>query len=112
MIRFYANLRRRANRPSIQLDSASFPTLRDVLVELIRLFPEMHPDLFEDQGNLRQDLPIFVNGRNPRLHSAGIDGILEEDDVISIFSPIASGRMNVEVLRQGKSSASSHEAQD
>jgi molybdopterin converting factor small subunit len=99
VIRFYANLRTLANRSSLKLDSASFLTLPAVLAELIRLFPEMNSHLLDPHGNLRQDLPIFVNGRNPRLHSAGIESILREDDIISIFSPIASGRMNVEVLR-------------
>jgi molybdopterin converting factor small subunit len=99
VIRLYANLRNLANRPSLNFDSASFPTLRAVLVELIRIYPEMDSHLLDNQGNLRQDLPIFINGRNPRLYSTGIDGMLEEHDIISIFSPIASGRMNVEVLR-------------
>ena len=99
VIHFYANLRTIANQHSISLSSASFRTLRAVLVELIRLFPEMDSHLLDSSGNLRQDVPIFINGRNPRLHSNGIDSILNEEDMISIFSPIASGRMNVEVLR-------------
>lgn len=99
MIRFYANMRTLANQPSIKLDSASFPTLRAVLVELSRLFPEMDSHLFDEQGNLRQELPVFVNGRNPRLQSAGLDSIPGDEDIISMFSPIASGRINVEVLR-------------
>jgi molybdopterin converting factor small subunit len=100
VIRFYANLRSLTNQPSIKLTSTSFPTLRAVLVELIRLFPGMDSHLLDHDGSLRQDLPIFINGRNPRLHSDGIDSMLGEEDVISIFSPIASGRMNVEVLRE------------
>jgi len=100
VIRFYANLRTLANRPSIKFDSVAFPTLRAVLVELIRRFPEMDSHLIDQHGNLRQDMPIFINGRNPRLHSAGIDSMLGEEDIISMFSPIASGRMNVEVLRE------------
>ena len=99
MIRFYANLRTIANQSSLRLDSASFPTLHAVLAELIRLYPEIDSHLFDPLGNLRKDVPIFVNGRNPRLQSVGIDSILNEEAVISLFSPIASGRMNVEVLR-------------
>lgn len=98
---FYANLRTLAEQASMQLNRADFPTLRSVVDELIRLYPEMRAHLRDEQGNLRQDLPIFVNGRNPRLQSAGLDSPLEEEDTISLFSPIASGRMNVEVLRDG-----------
>ena len=99
MIRFYANLQTVANQSSIRLDATSFRTLRAVLSELIRLYPKMDSHLLDPLGNLRKDVPIFVNGRNPRLYFAGIDSILNEEDVISIFSSIASGRMNVEVLR-------------
>jgi len=43
---------------------------------------------------------IFVNGRHQRLTEAGIDIRLKPEDVISLFSPIASGKMNVEALRE------------
>jgi len=45
-------------------------------------------------------VPVYVNGRNPRLTPTGIDTPLESDSVVSFFSPISSGRMNVEVLRE------------
>lgn len=99
VIRFYANLRTLADQPSLEMDAASFPTLRAVLVELTRRFPEMESHLLDARGRLRQDVPVFVNGRNARLQSAGLDSILGNQDTISLFSPIASGRMNVEVLR-------------
>lgn len=99
VIHFYANLRTIANQSSLILDSTSFRTLRAVLAELIRLYPEMDSHLLDPLGNLRMDVPVFVNGRNPRLQSVGIDSILDEEAVISLFSPIANGRMNVEVLR-------------
>jgi molybdopterin converting factor small subunit len=100
VIRFYANLRTLIKQPAITVDSTRFPTLRAVLNELIRLYPEMEFELLDRDDNLRQDLPIYLNGRNPRLQSTGLDSMLAEEDIISMFSPIASGRMNVEVLRE------------
>jgi molybdopterin converting factor small subunit len=99
VIRFYSSLRTIANRPALDLDSASFPTLRAVLAKLTLLYPEMDPYLLDDDGNLRREVPIFINGRNPRLQSTTTDRMLMSEDVISIFTPIASGKMNVEVLR-------------
>jgi molybdopterin converting factor small subunit len=92
-------LRSIANQNTIHLDAAQFPTARTLLAELVRRFPQMESHLLDLRGNIRQDLPIFINGRNPRLQSHGIDCMLEEDDIISLFTPIASGRLNVEVLR-------------
>jgi molybdopterin converting factor small subunit len=93
IIHFYANLRTLANQPSLDLDTASFSTLRAVLAELTRIYPQMDFHLLDSNGNLRSDVPIFINGRNPRLQSTDIDSIIlkKEDD---------SGRMNVEVMRE------------
>jgi molybdopterin converting factor small subunit len=101
IIHFYANLRTLANQPSLDLDTASFSTLRAVLAELTRIYPQMDFHLLDSNGNLRSDVPIFINGRNPRLQSTDIDSIiLKKEDDISIFSPISSGRMNVQVMRE------------
>jgi hypothetical protein len=54
----------------------------------------------DSNNELRQDVPVYVDGRNPRLAPVGIDTPLKTDSVISFFSPISSGRMNVEVLRE------------
>jgi molybdopterin converting factor small subunit len=99
-IRFYANMRTIAGRGAFDVPALGGPvTLRQLFVRLVEEFPDIHPHLFDANNNLRQDVPIFVNGRNPRLNGA-MDAPLHPDDVISLFSPISSGRMNVEVLRE------------
>ena len=98
-IYFYANLRTLVGRSKIEIDDANITTLREVFNKLIELYPEVHPHIMDAQDNLRKDVPIFVNGRNPRLDEAGLNIHLTPDDVISLFSPIASGKMNVEVMR-------------
>jgi len=56
--------------------------------------------LLDERGDLRPDVPVYVDGRNPRLMKDGIDALLQPDSIVSFFSPISSGRMNVEVLRE------------
>jgi MoaD family protein len=98
-IRFYANLRKVIGRAELDFSDEDIDTLRKLLDQLITQNPEIYPHLMDEHGELRQDLPIFVNGRNPRLANVGLDLILEPEDVISLFTPIASGRMNVEGMR-------------
>jgi MoaD family protein len=74
-------------------------TLADLLTELAQRFPALRHKLLNEQGRLYADMPIFVNGRNPRLAGAGMLTTLNQDDVVSLFSPIASGRINVEEAR-------------
>ena len=98
-IRFYANMRALVGMEVIDVaDLGRDMTLRDLFTDLVKRFPELHPQLFSPDNNLRQDVPIFVNGRNPRLDGA-MEALLQAGDVISLFSPISSGKMNVEVMR-------------
>ena len=101
---FYANFRTLTNHAILDVSDVDIDTLRQLFEHLTALYPEIAPHLLDECGNLRQDVPIFVNGRNPRLSKSGLDFVLRPEDVISLFSPIASGRMSVEAIRGSMSS--------
>jgi len=82
------------------VEEAQVDTFRKLITFLIEKYPDVKYDLLDSSENLRQDVPIFIDGRNPRLLAAGVDTPLNPDSVVSFFSPISSGRMNVEVLRE------------
>jgi MoaD family protein len=99
-VRFYANMRTIVGQEIFEVtDLDGDKTLRGLLNVLIDHFPNVQPYLFNSKNDLLPDVPIFVNGRNPRLENLGVDMRLGADDVISMFSPISSGKMNVEVMR-------------
>ena len=75
-------------------------TLMDHMIELIRLYPNLQAGLLDEHGGVRADLPLFVNGRNPRLLPGALNAIPQPEDTLSLFSPVSSGRINVEVLRE------------
>ncbi len=97
--RLYANMRTITGRSNLEISFSDAKSLREIIDYLIELHPDVQDNVLDEHENLRQDVPIFVNGRNPRLNSSGINTTLEAGDVISLFSPISSGRMNVEVMR-------------
>lgn len=99
-IRFYANMRTVIGRTSLEVDDATIDTFRKLVTHVVRLYPDSAFHLWDESGNLRKDVPVYVDGRNPRLLKDGIDSRLQPDSVVSFFSPIASGKMNVEVLRE------------
>jgi MoaD family protein len=100
-VRFYANMRTIVGRELFEVaDLDGDKTLRGLLNILIKNFPNIQPYLFNSNNDLLPDVPIFVNGRNPRLEALGVEMPLGADDVISMFSPISSGKMNVEVMRE------------
>ncbi|HKJ37778.1 MAG TPA: MoaD/ThiS family protein [Anaerolineales bacterium] len=99
-VKFYANMRTIIGISSLDVDSAQADTFRSLIIFLAEKFPDARPHLFDADGELRKDVPAYVDGRNPRLLPAGIDTPLKPDSVVSFFSPISSGRMNVDVLRE------------
>ena len=99
-VRFYANMRTVIGTSSLIVEDARVDTFHKLVAFLIEKFPETKPHLLDANDNLRQDVPVYVDGRNPRLASVGLDTPLKPESVVSFFSPISSGRMNVEVLRE------------
>ena len=99
-MRFYANMRTVIGASSLEVDVMNLDTLRKLVAFLVAKYPDAKFHLLDEQGNLRPDVPVYVDGRNPRLLKDGIDTLLQADSVFSFFSPIASGKMNVEVLRE------------
>lgn len=98
-IYFYANFRTLTNRSVLDIANPKIDTLDQLLQYLVINYPNTAPLLLDEKGELPKDVPIFVNGRNPRLDENGMKRLLDPEDVISLFSPIASGRMNVEGMR-------------
>jgi MoaD family protein len=99
-IRFFSNLRTLVGLSFLEVSNPDIDTLDRLFDWLTGKYPEIKFHLLNDQGNLRPDVPVFVNGRNPRLFESGITRKLNREDVISLFSPISSGTMNVEVMRE------------
>ena len=98
-IHFYANMRTLVGQQVFEVTDTSIQTLGDVLDRLVQQFPMLQSYLLDSTGQLRPDVPIFIDGRNPRLSSIGMNSPIKTDAIISLFSPISSGRMNVEVMR-------------
>jgi MoaD family protein len=105
-VRFYANLRALTKLSVLDMTDPKIDTLGQLIEYLVNNYPNTESLLLDENGELPKDVPIFVNGRNPRLDENGLKQLLGPEDVISIFSPIASGRMSVEGMRAAKLSES------
>jgi molybdopterin converting factor small subunit len=98
--RFYANMRTVIGASLLDVCDPQVDTFRKLVAHLIETYPEAKFHLLDSNDDLRQDVPVYVDGRNPRLTQIGLDTPLKPDSIVSFFSPISSGRMNVEVLRE------------
>jgi molybdopterin converting factor small subunit len=99
-LRFFANMRTVTGTMSLEINDAGLDTFRKLVHWVVSQYPDAAFHLLDERGNLRQDVPVYVDGRNPRLLKDGIDTRLSPESIVSFFSPISSGKMNVEVLRE------------
>jgi len=99
-MRFYANMRTIMGMSSLEINDAHVDSFRKLIAVLVEKYPAARPHVLDSNDDLRPDVPVYVDGRNPRLTQLGIDAPLKPDSIVSFFSPISSGRMNVEVLRE------------
>ena len=76
--------------------------LRQVLAVVVARYPQLQAELLDEGGQLYPWIPLYIDGRNPRLWADGLDRPIGAAEVVSIFSPIASGKINVEEARQSQ----------
>lgn len=99
-VEFYGTFRLITKLKAIEFEVTPTCTIKDILQVVIKRFPALQHELFDERANLYAYIPIYINGRNPRLFADGLDSIIGPKDVLSLFSPISSGRINVENLNQ------------
>jgi molybdopterin converting factor small subunit len=101
---FFGIYRLIAGGKTIEFSITQNGTLLDLLQTVTTQFPSLRNEIFDERGNLFPYIPLFINGRNPRLLEDGVNTVIKPQDVLSIFSPISSGRLNVEDVNQSLSS--------
>ncbi len=95
-IEFYGTYRLSIGLKTVELELPQGSTIYDALNAVAQRFPTLQDKIFDQNGDLYPYQPLYINGRNPRLLADGLHTNLVADDVLSIFSPISSGRINVE----------------
>ena len=97
---FYGVYRPMVGAHSIEL--AGDLNLRQVLDIVVTRYPVLRAELLDGGGQVYPWIPLYINGRNPRLWIDGLDRPIGAAEVVSIFSPIASGKINVEEARKSQ----------
>mgnify|MGYP001344699963 CR=1 FL=1 len=99
-VEFYGTYRTLAGGKTIEVESDGDLPVRKLLQKVCTRVPALQDALFNEHGDLYAYIPVYVNGRNPRLLENGLNTLLQQEDLLSLFSPISSGRMNVEALTE------------
>ena len=104
LIEFYGVYRLSIGKKTVELEMPQNATIYDALQAVAQRFPVLQNEMFNQHGDLYPHQPLYINGRNPRLLPDGLHTVVRSDDVLSIFSPISSGRINVEDVNKAQNS--------
>lgn len=87
IVRFFANLREIVGKKTVELKAKD---IRSLLDDLIGDYPDLEPEILDDEGKLKNTVKIILNGRNIEF----LDGLateLKEEDMLAVFPLIAGG---------------------
>ncbi|MGC9530383.1 MAG: ubiquitin-like small modifier protein 1 [Candidatus Bipolaricaulaceae bacterium] len=90
VVKLFGEFRAATEGERLELDVPPGASCRQALQQLVRQVPAVGPLLFDDQGEVRDHLNVFVNGRNVST-LAGLDTELSPGDSLAFFPPVGGG---------------------
>jgi len=91
IVNYYATLRQVVGVGKVEFNLPQGGTLRQLIEEMVKRYPGLKREMFDQNLNLQSHIHIFVNGRDSTFLEESLDTILEADDTISIFPPVGGG---------------------
>lgn len=91
-VRLNSTLRGAAGRRTIHLDLPDDATVVAVIERLAADLPALAPQLVNPEGGLRDDIAVFLDGRNIRLLN-GLETPVSADHTLDFFPKIGAYRV-------------------
>jgi sulfur-carrier protein len=89
-VKVYATLRDLLGTRAIDLDITQATTIRQLLDDLVAVYPALADKLRDSQGNLTGQVHIMLNGR-PIEFLDGLATQVVPTDTLSLFPPVGGG---------------------
>ena len=90
-VHFFATLRQITGQKTVEFELVEGSTTRDLVDVIIDRFPPIRRELLNEKGELWPHVHVFVNGRDVPYMQDGLDTVLNKDDLVNIFPPVAGG---------------------
>ncbi|MBM4423518.1 MAG: MoaD/ThiS family protein [Chloroflexi bacterium] len=90
-VNFYATLRQIVGGKTVEVALDYGVTVQGLIDELLARYPALHPQLYDEHGQLYPHVHVFVNGRDAQHLDAGLDTPIAPGDTINIFPPVGGG---------------------
>jgi molybdopterin synthase sulfur carrier subunit len=88
---FYATLRQIVGARMVEIDAPEIFTVRELLAEIIRCYPALAREMFDEDGNLYSHVRVIINGRDLSFVDDNLEARVSSADTISIFPAVGGG---------------------
>lgn len=90
-VKVYATLRPIIGGAIVSAHTQPGQPVQTLVDEMVARWPDLRPEMVDDQGRLLKRIRILVNGRDI-LFLNGVDTIIPDGANINIFPPVGGGR--------------------
>ncbi len=90
-VRFYATYRALVGAKNVEFLVPEGASVRGLLSEIIRRYPPLGPELLDEKGELHRHVHVFINGRDTYYLPQNMETVLDAQDTVDIFPPVAGG---------------------
>ena len=97
-VRLFASLREAGGGRAVEVELAAPSPMRAVLEVVFARRPALRPLVLDEQGAVQPFVNVFINGRSIS-DGDGLDSVVNRDDRVAIFPPVAGGDDEELVLR-------------
>lgn len=89
-VRVFATLRPIVGGAIVPANTQPGETVRVLVDEMVTRWPDLRPEMVDEQGNLLRRIKIFINGRSI-AYLKNLDTLIPEGAKIDIFPPVGGG---------------------
>lgn len=90
-INFYAMLRGVAGTKGLEIQRSEPAPAASILRELTGMRPALATEFWDGEGNWRNHIKVFLNGRD-LTHLHGLETVVAPEDQLDIFPPVGGGQ--------------------
>ena len=87
-VKLFSDLRDAANTNAVEISSGV--TVEEGLIELTEDIPQLGDKIYGENGDIKEGINVFVNGKNISTLD-GKNTVLKEEDDLAIFKPLGGG---------------------
>jgi len=90
-VNFYATLRQIVGQKEVDFDLDENATVNTLIELVLRSYPDLRPELLDENGNMYPQVHVLVNGRDTVHLKDRLDTHLTSGDLVSIFPAVGGG---------------------